>query len=83
MCFFGKSSQKSSLFDILERKEYVLDRNSKFWKKSKKSKILKGLVHGFTCILGKSSHKRSLYDILDRREWFLDRNSSLKQVQKI
>ena len=47
MCFFGKSSQKSSLFDILERKEYVLDRNSKFWKKSKKSKILKGLVHGF------------------------------------
>ena len=47
MYFFGKSSQKSSLFDILERKEYVLDRNSKFWKKSKKSKILKGLVHGF------------------------------------
>ena len=75
MCFFGKSSQKSSLFDILERKEYVLDRNSKFWKKSmvfvKKSRFF------YTCILGKSSHKRSLYDILDRREWFLDRNSKV------
>ena len=35
--FFAKSSQKTSVFDILDRKECFIDKKSQLLKKSKKS----------------------------------------------
>ena len=84
--FFGKSSHQRSFFDILDRKECFLDRNSEVWKKCKKSKICKGVSPWFLSkngrffhsgFLGKSSHKRLFFDILNRKEYFLDRNSEV------
>ena len=45
--FLGKSSHKRLFFDILNRKECFLDRNSEVWKKCKKSKICKGVSPWF------------------------------------
>ena len=84
--FFGKSSHQRSFFDILDRKECFLDRNSEVWKKCKKSKIYKGVSPWFLSkngrffhsgFLGKSSHKRLFFDLLNRKECFLDRNSEV------
>ena len=83
MCFFGKSSHKRSLFDILDGKKCFLDRNWEVCKKSKKSKIFEGVSPWFLsknrsfsdmCFFGKSSHKSSFFDILDGKESFLDGN---------
>ena len=83
VCFVGKSSHKRSFFDILDRKECFLDRNINVWKKSKKSKICKGVSPWFLskidvflmCVFfGKSSLKGYFFDILNRKECFLDRN---------
>ena len=92
-CFCGKSSHKMSFFYILNTKGSFLDRNSKFWKKSKKSKIFNGVSSWYLtknlhfshrCFCGKSSHKISFFDILDRKEWFLYRNSKVwKKFKKL
>ena len=45
--FFRKESQTEIFFDILDIKECSLDLKSEVLTKSKKSRICKGLVHGF------------------------------------
>ena len=47
LCFLGKSSQKRSFFDILDKKECFLDRKRNFSKVQKNRIFPKGLVHGF------------------------------------
>ena len=48
MCvFFGICRHKRSFFDILNRQECFLDKNSKVGKSPKNRKFAKGLIHGF------------------------------------
>ena len=48
MCvFFGICRHKRSFFDILNRQECFLDKNSKVEKSPKNRKFAEGLVHGF------------------------------------
>ena len=84
MCFLGKTSQKRSFFDILNRKECFLEQKSEVLKKSRKSKFAKGVspwlcqkncYFSHLCFLGKTSQKKSFFDIPDIKEWFLDQKS--------
>ena len=43
LCFLGKSSQKRSRFDVLDKKECFLDRKKELLKSPKKSKFFKGV----------------------------------------
>ena len=43
LCFLGKSSQKRSFFDILDKKECFLDRKKELFKSPKKSNFSKGV----------------------------------------
>ena len=84
---FRKLDQKRSFFDILERKEWLLDSKKWSFKKSKKSKFFKGVSPWFLSknrifdqgkFLGKLSHKALFLDVLDRKECFLDHKHSFK-----
>ena len=84
---FRKLDQKRSFFDILERKEWLLDPKKWSFKKSKKSKFFKGFSPWFLSknrifdqgnFLGKLSHKALFLDVLDRKECFLDHIHSFK-----
>ena len=84
---FRKLDQKRSFFDILERKEWLLDPKKWSFKKSKKSKFFKGVSPWFLSknrifdqgnFLGKLSHKTLFLDVLDRKECFLDHIHSFK-----
>ena len=84
MCFLGKTSQKRSFFDILNRKECFLEQKREVLKKSRKSKFAKGVSpwlcqknrsFSHLCFLGKTSQKKSFFDIPDIKEWFLDQKS--------
>ena len=86
-CLFRKLDQKRSFFDILERKEWLLDPKKWSFKKSKKSKFFKGVSPWFLSenrifdqgnCLGKLSHKALFLDVLDRKECFLDHKHSFK-----
>ena len=48
MCIFcANEATKDCFFNIVDRKECLLDKKVTFQKKSGKSKFSKGLVHGF------------------------------------
>ena len=47
LCFLGKSSQKRSFFDILDKKECFLDRKRELLKSPKNRIFPKGLDYGF------------------------------------
>ena len=47
VCIFEICRHKRSFFDILNRQECFLDKNSKVEKSPKNRKFAKGLVHGF------------------------------------
>ena len=80
MCIFcANEATKDCFFNIVDRKECLLDKKVTFQKKSGKSKFSKGLSPWFlsksrtcyhVCLLGKSSQKRSFFDILDEKKMF-------------
>ena len=92
MFFLSKNSQKKTVFDILENKEYFLDLKSEIPQKSKKSIFCKGVSPWFLSknrpfsymnFLSKNSQKQKVFDILDRKECFLDLKSEvLKKSRK-
>ena len=86
MFFLSKNSQKKTVFDILENKEYFLDLKSEIPEKSKKSIFCKGVSPWFLSknrpfsymnFLSKKSQKQTVFDILDRKECFLDLKSEI------
>ena len=77
--YLRQSSQKRSSFEILDRKEWFLD---------KKSQVLRFFVKNghfsHWLFLRKSSQKTSLFYILDKKERFLDKKCQvLKKSKKI
>ena len=85
---FSKESQKETIYDILNRKEYFLDLKSKVIAKSKKSTFCKGVSSWllsknrpfpFMLFWSKQGQKETFFDLLDRNECFLDVKS---EVQK-
>ena len=78
-CLFRKLDQKRSFFDILERKEWLLDPKKWSFKKSKSPRFLsKNRIFDQGNVLGKLSHKALFLDVLDRKECFLDHKHSFK-----
>ena len=85
--FLGKSNQETSFSDVLDRKEFCLDKKSQVSKKKipRNQNFPKGLVYSFwpkmaTFLNGGfwayPARKHRLFDILDTKECFLD-NSEL------
>ena len=84
--FLSKKKQKQTVFDILDRKESVLDLKSEILKKSRKSTFCKGVSLWFLSknrpfsymfFLSKKSQKETFFDILGRKESFLDLRSEV------
>ena len=84
----GKSNQETSFSDVLDRKEFCLDKKSQVSKKKipRNQNFPKGLVYSFwpkmaTFLSGGfwayPARKHRLFDILDTKECFLDNNSEL------
>ena len=92
MIFLSKKSQRQTVFDILERKQWFLDLKSEVLQKSRKSTFCKGVSPWFLSknrpfsymfFLSKKSQKQTVFDILDRKECFLDLKSEvLKKSRK-
>ena len=87
MFFLSKKSQKQTVFDILDTKEWFLDLKSEVLTKSRKSPFCEGVSPWFLSknrpfsyiffILSKKSKKQTVFDILDRKECFLDLKSEV------
>ena len=93
MCIFcANEATKDCFFNIVDRKECLLDKKVTFQKKSGKSKFSKGLSPWFlsksrtcyhVCLLGKSSQRRSFFDILDLKKCSLDQKKwRFKKLKK-
>ena len=87
--FLSKKSQKETFFDILDRKEWVLDHKRKVLKNSKKSTFCNGVTPWFlsknrpfphTFFLSKQSQKETFIYLLHRNKCFLEvKNEVLKK----
>ena len=92
MFFVSEKSQKQTVFDILENKEWFLDLKSEVLKKSKKAPFCKEVSPWFMSkkstfflyvFFSKKRQKQTVFDILDRKESFLDLKSKvLKKSRK-
>ena len=92
MFFVSEKSQKQTVFDILENKEWFLDLKSEVLKKSKKAPFCKEVSPWFMSkkstfflyvFFSKKRQKQTVFDILDRKESFLDLKSQvLKKSRK-
>ena len=78
MCIFcANEATKDCFFNIVDRKECLLDKKSDVSKKVRKIEIFQRVSPWFlsksrtcyhVCLLGKSSQKRSFFDILDEKK---------------
>ena len=89
--FFNKKSQKQTVFDILDRKEWFLDLKSQVLKKSRKSTFCQGVSpwylsknpsFSYMFFLSKKSQKQTVFDIHDRKESFLDLKSDVQKKSR-
>ena len=91
MFFLSKKSQRETFFNILNRKEYLLDLKSKVLAKSKKSTFCKRVSSWllsknrpfpFMLFWSKQGQKETFFDLLDRNECFLDVKSEVQKKSK-